>query len=273
MIFPSTPILPYKFAGPDSMHGRRLRRRIDSLDPDAPARRLDALGARALSARELLALLLDPGRGRAQAERAAAALLSRHAAAERGIWLRAIAAAPLAEIARAAGVGYTSAARVSAAFELGRRAASEFVLDRERLSTARDVYERMRISMRDLPQEELHVLLLDTQKQLIRDVLVSRGTVDATLAHPREVLRPALQEAAAGVILVHNHPSGEPHPSPEDRAVTLQVAQAGRIIGIPLLDHVIVGECRYHSFVESGTLPEAPLGGFDEPRPPARRPS
>jgi DNA repair protein RadC len=176
--------------------------------------------------------------------------------------LRAIAAAPLAELARAAGIGHASAARVAAAFELGRRAASEYVLDRERLASARDVYELMRLALRDLPQEELHALLLDTQNQLIRDVLVSRGTVDATLAHPREIFRPAIQEAAAGVILVHNHPSGEPHPSPEDRAITLQVAHAGRTIGIALLDHVIIGEGRYHSFVESGTLPDAPLGAF-----------
>lgn len=261
MIFPSAGVPADELSLPPST--RRLRRRIETLDTDAPARRLDEQGPSALAARELLALLLDPGRGWEKAERAATTLLAHFAGPDGCMRLRAVGAAPLSEIARAAGIGHASAARVAAAFELGRRAGSENLLDRDRLSTARDVYELMRLRLRDLAHEELHVLLLDTQNRLIRDVLVSRGTLNATLAHPREVFRPAIHEAASAVVLVHNHPSGEPHPSHEDRAVTLQVAAAGQTIGIPLLDHVIVGEGRYHSFVESDTLPDAPLGRRD----------
>jgi DNA repair protein RadC len=206
MIFPSAGVHPGGLALPPSMHGRRLGRRFDALGADAPARRLHELGPRDLAVRELLALLLDPGRGREKAERAAASLLAHYAGRDGRMGLRAIGAAPLVEIARAAGVGPAPAARVAAALELGRRAASESILESNRLSTARDVYELMRLNLRDLPQEELHALLLDTQNQLIRDVLVSRGTVNATLAHPREVFRPAIQEAATAVVLVHNHP-------------------------------------------------------------------
>jgi DNA repair protein RadC len=104
--------------------------------------------------------------------------------------------------------------------------------------------------MRDLQQEEFHSLLLNTQHRVIRDVLVTRGILDASLIHPREVFRPAIVESAAGVILVHNHPSGDPTPSREDRAVTRQLAEAGRAIGIPVLDHVILGEGRYVSIGE-----------------------
>jgi DNA repair protein RadC len=108
--------------------------------------------------------------------------------------------------------------------------------------------------MRDLPQEEFHVLLLNTQNEVIRDVVVTRGTLDASLVHPREVFRPAMEESASTLILVHNHPSGEPTPSSDDRIITMQLATAGRMLGIPVVDHVIIGEGRYVSFVESGIL-------------------
>jgi DNA repair protein RadC len=108
--------------------------------------------------------------------------------------------------------------------------------------------------LRDLRQEEFHALLLNTQHRVIRDVLVTRGILDASLIHPREVFRTAIVESAAGVILVHNHPSGDPAPSGEDRSVTRQLAAAGRAIGIPVLDHVIVGEGRWVSLGEEGGM-------------------
>jgi DNA repair protein RadC len=108
--------------------------------------------------------------------------------------------------------------------------------------------------LRDLRQEEFHALLLNTQHRIIRDVLVTRGILDASLIHPREVFRAAIVESAAGVILVHNHPSGDPTPSQEDRAVTRQLVSAGSAVGIPVLDHVIVGEGRYVSLAELGWL-------------------
>jgi DNA repair protein RadC len=96
-------------------------------------------------------------------------------------------------------------------------------------------------------QEEFHALLLNTRHRVVREVLVTRGILDASLIHPREVFRIAVSEGAAGIILVHNHPSGDPAPSAEDRAVTRQLADAGRALGIPVLDHIVIGRGRYTS--------------------------
>jgi DNA repair protein RadC len=160
----------------------------------------------------------------------------------------------LAEICAVGGVGPAKATKVLAALELGRRAVEEQRPERERLRCAADVYQRMRLRMRDLRHEEFHVLLLSTQNEVLRDLQVTRGTLDASLVHPREVFRPAIAEAAASVILVHNHPSGDPTPSAEDRAVTRQLRSAGQTIGIEVLDHVVMGEGRYVSFAEGGMM-------------------
>jgi DNA repair protein RadC len=117
-----------------------------------------------------------------------------------------------------------------------------------------DVFSRVGPLLRDLRQEEFHALLLNAQHRVIRDVLVTRGILDAALIHPREVFRAAIVESAAGVILVHNHPSGDPTPSPEDRAVTRQLVSAGDAIGIPVLDHIIVGEGGFVSMAERNGL-------------------
>jgi DNA repair protein RadC len=116
------------------------------------------------------------------------------------------------------------------------------------------VYDLCAPALRDLLQEEFRVLLLNTQHAVMHELVVTRGTLDASVVHPREVFRAAISESAAAVILVHNHPSGDPAPSREDRDVTDQLASAGRLIGIPVLDHVVVGDGRYVSFVEMGLL-------------------
>ena len=225
---------------------------------DQPRERLRLLGPRALASRELLALLIETGRPAQEGRPAKTALdlagdlLRWTAAAGGGESLRRILTAPPSAICEVYGIGPAKAAKILAAMELGRRATEEVRGERDRIASPRDVYERMRLVMRDLPQEEFHVLLLNTQNQVLRDVVVTRGTLDASLVHPREVFRPALAESAASLILVHNHPSGEPAPSAEDRAVTAQLAEAGELLGIPVLDHVVVGEGKYVSFVESG---------------------
>jgi DNA repair protein RadC len=105
--------------------------------------------------------------------------------------------------------------------------------------------------LRDVRQEEFHALLLNTRHRVLREVLVTRGTLDSALIHPREVFRHAVAEGAAAVILVHNHPSGDPTPSAEDRAVTRQLAEAGRAVGIPVLDHVVVGRGAFVSLADA----------------------
>jgi len=248
MIYPNTGFP----AAPTEAAGARVRARAPArLDPDHPARRLAELGPRAVSTRELLTLVLDCGRGLAWADEAAVRLACSDAAR---VGLRPLGAMTVPALAQAGRLGPRAAARLVAALELGRRAAGEMSPDRDRIATARDTYELLRLRMRDLRQEEFHVLLLDTQSYLLRDVTVTVGTLDTTLVHAREVFHAAITEAAASVVLAHNHPSGEPSPSPEDKAITEKLVAAGELIGIPVSDHVIVGEGRYFSFLEKGLL-------------------
>jgi DNA repair protein RadC len=118
----------------------------------------------------------------------------------------------------------------------------------------RDVYEIFGQRLEDLPVEEFHVAVLDSQHRLERDITVTRGLLNSSLVHPREVFREAIAERAAAIILVHNHPSGDPTPSPDDRLVTEQLVQAGKVLDIPVQDHVIIGRGRYISFAEAGLL-------------------
>ena len=169
--------------------------------------------------------------------------------------LRRLMNAPVAAVAsRVGGVGPAKATKILAALELGRRAAEESRPDRLRVSSARDVYERMRFRLRDLPFEEFHLLLLNVQNEVVGEAFLTRGTLDTSVVHARDVFRHALHESAASVVLVHNHPSGEPAPSLEDRLVTSSLVAVGDLIGIPIYDHVIIGEARYYSFAENETL-------------------
>ncbi|NIR45427.1 MAG: DNA repair protein RadC, partial [Gemmatimonadetes bacterium] len=172
--------------------------------------------------------------------------------------LRRLGSAPGSQLMAVPGIGAARATAVQAALELGRRAAEEIRHDDDRVTTPRDVYRRFELRLRDLRQEEFHVLLLNTQNAVIREVMVTRGILDASVVHPREVFAPALTEAAAAVILVHNHPSGDPTPSPADREITRQLVDAGRLLGIPVRDHVVVGNGRFASFLDMGLLAADP---------------
>lgn len=208
---------------------------------DRPRERLAALGPRSLTRSELLSLIIGSGTAGRSASAVAAGLLARHGS------LSAIARLDIAALRETPGVGAATAARLAAALELGRRVAVERCEPDQPVRGPADVFRLMGPQLRDLRQEEFHALLLDTRHRVMRVVLVTRGILDASLIHPREVFRAAVGEAAAGVVLVHNHPSGDPEPSAEDRAVTRQLAEAGRAVGIPVLDHVVIGRGRYVS--------------------------
>jgi DNA repair protein RadC len=218
------------------------------------------LGAAGLSTRELLAILIGSGGAGGSALDLADRVLARAGAGQPAAAevralepsLRRLASLPAGTLEAEPGVGRATTARIQAALELGRRVAAEPAEANDRIRGPGDVFARMGPLLRDLRQEEFHALLLNTQHRVIRDVMVTRGILDASLIHPREVFRAAIVESAAGIILVHNHPSGDPTPSGEDRAVTRQLTAAGQAIGIPVLDHVIVGEGRYVSLGEEG---------------------
>jgi DNA repair protein RadC len=201
--------------------------------------RLRALGASALSDRELLVLLIGEAAQRELSDACADALHR----------LRRI---PHREVERR--IGRAAAARVFASLELGMRAAGLPVQRGRALRGPADVHGLFGPRLRHLLQEEFHVVLLDTRHRLISTSLVTRGTADTSLVHSREVFREAVREGASAVILVHNHPSGDPRPSPEDRTVTRQLSEAGLVVGIPVLDHIIVGDGRYVSMAEEGRI-------------------
>jgi DNA repair protein RadC len=209
---------------------------------DRPRERLRRIGVRNLSNAELLGLVIGSGSSGASALTVASRIQARFAGS-----LQRLAAVDVAALEGVPGVGVATASRLAAALELGRRAA----VDEERLEDPirgpADVFRRMGPRLRDVPQEEFHAILLNTRHRVVREVLVTRGILDASLIHPREVFRVAVSEGAAGIILVHNHPSGDPTPSAEDRAVTRQLADAGRAVGIPVLDHVVIGRTSYAS--------------------------
>lgn len=216
---------------------------------DRPRERLWALGPGALTGVELLAILLETGRSGIPVRAVAEELL----AAADGSWRR-LAARPPAELLRAPGVGPAKAARLVAAFEIGARLAAETRHPAPRIREPGDVARLLGPRLRDLSVEEFHLLALDSQSQVLRDVLVTRGLLNSSLVHPREVFRAAIAEAAAGIIVAHNHPSGDPTPSAEDRAVTRQLVEAGRLLDLPVYDHVIVAGDRFTSFASEGLL-------------------
>lgn len=216
---------------------------------ELPRERLWSLGPAALTSTELVAILLgtgEPGRG-------AAAVATQLLEVSTGS-LRRLAARPAAELQRTPGVGPAKAARLLAAFEIAARLAREARPAALRIREPEDVARLLGARLRDLTVEEFHLLALDSQSSVLRDVMVTRGLLNSSLVHPREVFRAAIAEAAAGIILVHNHPSGDPTPSPEDRAVTRQLVDAGRLLDLPVYDHVILAGDRFLSFASAGLL-------------------
>jgi DNA repair protein RadC len=216
---------------------------------ERPRERLVSHGASRLSAMELLAIVLGTGRGGQSAIEVAHEALARS-----GGSLRRMAAEPLASLTEVAGIGRTRAVTIHAALELGRRMTSETRQEGMTVRTPRDVYLMFGPRLEDLPVEEFHVAVLDAQHRVERDITITRGILNSSLVHPREVFREAIAERAAALILVHNHPSGDPTPSPDDRLVTQQLVAAGQLLDIPVHDHVIVGRGRYTSFAETGLL-------------------
>ena len=216
---------------------------------ERPRERLKHLGPSSLSAAELLAIVLGSGAGGHSAIAVAQDLLAASAGS-----LRRLASQPVAALTELRGVGTVRAVTVHAAIELGRRAAREGRHDGAPVRSPRDVAAYFAPRLEDLPVEEFHVAVLDAQHRVERDVTVTRGILNSSLVHPREVFREAIAERAAAIILVHNHPSGDPTPSADDRIVTEQLVAAGRLLDIPVHDHVIIGRGRYTSFAEAGLL-------------------
>jgi DNA repair protein RadC len=220
---------------------------------DGPRERLGALGAEALSEAELIALLLRTGGAGRGVLALATSLLERHQG------LAGLAATEAAELACMPGIGRAKSAALTAALELGRRLAARRLRPGDPVRGPADVFRHFHARLRHAHHERFLVVLLDGRHRMLREVMISQGTLTASLVHPREVFRPALREAAAAVVLVHNHPSGDPTPSTEDREITVRLADAGLLLGVPVLDHVVVAERGWASLCELGVLPRREL--------------
>lgn len=217
-------------------------------EDERPRERLVQFGAGALSSAELLAILLRTGTPEMTAVQLAQHLLTTMGS------LRAIASAKPAELAQVKGIGMAKAAQLLAAVELGRRIALEQMGEQPAITRPEDVYALLHAQLRDEKQEHVVVLLLNTKNRVMRQTVVTKGTLDSSLLHPREVFREAIRHGASSIILAHNHPSGDPTPSGDDIQVTRRLHQAGQIMGIELLDHVILGDGRWVSLKAQGVF-------------------
>lgn len=218
----------------------------DLPEAERPRERLESLGAGALANAELIAIALRTG-GRGQN-----ALVLAQSLLARFHGLGGVARASVRELCQVPGIGPAKAAQLQAALELGRRLVATGGDLRPRVSSAADAAPYFLAEMGDAPQEELHVMLLDNKNQVLRTCRVYVGNVNSAIVRVSEVFREAIRDGAKSVIVAHNHPSGDPSPSPEDVAVTREIVQGGRLLDIDVLDHLVVGRDRYVSLRERG---------------------
>ena len=205
-------------------------------------------GAQHLTEAELLGILIGKGTMRKTAIDLARELLDRYESLE-NLFSR----SP-SELMKIKGIGSAKAATLSAAFQLVRRIQSKTSKSQPSFKRAKDVANLYLPLMKDLRKEVFRVLLLSRSNRLIKEVTISEGTLDASIVHPRDVFREALLESAAGVILLHNHPSGNPNPSEEDIRITKQLVEAGRVMGIKVYDHIILAGEDYRSLADDGLI-------------------
>jgi DNA repair protein RadC len=217
-------------------------------EKERPRERLLQQGAQHLTEAELLGILIGKGTTRKTAIDLARELLDRYESLE-NLFSR----SP-SELMKIKGIGSAKAATLSAAFQLVRRIQSKTSKDQPSFKRAKDVANLYLPLMKDLRKEVFRVLLLSRSNRLIKEVTISEGTLDASIVHPRDVFREALLESAAGVILLHNHPSGNPNPSEEDLRITKQLVEAGRVMGIKVYDHIILAGEDYRSLADDGLI-------------------
>ena len=224
-------------------------------EADRPAVRLAQEGEDVLTVAELLSLLLNAPQEtrRAPPDDAERIELARRLLDEAG-GLMGLADLSVKEIAQRTGMKHDGAAAVKAALALGRRAMTARRGVGAQFSSGDDFFERYGPRLKGKGREVFVTVLLDTKNRLLREEMVSEGTLNESLVHPREVFRAAIREGANSVAFVHNHPSGDPQPSQDDKVLTQQLVEASKLIGIKVLDHVIIGDGRFFSFLEEGLL-------------------
>lgn len=216
-------------------------------ESERPRERLVAQGAASLSDAQLLAIIIKNGKAGRTALDLALELLDRFGT------LAGIEQAGIRELCEVPGIGPAKAAEIKAAIELGKRHQRPNLAGAA-FCSSEDVASYYRPRMKDLKKEMFRCALLDTKNKIIRDEVVSIGSLSASIVHPRDTFKAAIRESAAAVIFIHNHPSGDIKPSQEDILLTRRLVQAGEVLGIRVLDHIIVGDGTHFSFRENGLI-------------------
>lgn len=234
---------------------------------DRPREKLERVGVSALGDNELLALVLGSG----SRQEGVLALATRLLADLGG--LHRLPCVSVAELRQREGIGPARAAQVVAAVELGRRSLVRGGADRPRVASPRHLASLLLPPFGSGAVERFGIVLLDTRHRVIRTTVLSVGSLDSTVVHPREVFREAAASSASAIVLFHNHPSGDPTPSQDDLALTTRLVQAGEIMGIDVVDHLILADDRYVSLLEAGRFgaPGPAVTGATMTRVPSRR--
>lgn len=221
---------------------------IKEMPEDArPRERLERSGPGSLSNQELLAITLSTGVVKDGRKFTAIDLATQVLSHFEG--LKGLAQADFAQLTDLPGIGAAKACQIMAAFELGKRVAM-FSNNKPVIRHPTDLFEYFRDQMSLLPKEVFRVVALDTKNRIVKEQIISEGTLNASLVHPRDVFRMAVVNSAASIILLHNHPSGDPAPSQEDIAITKRLVEAGKMMDIQVLDHLIIGGGRFVSLNE-----------------------
>jgi DNA repair protein RadC len=219
-------------------------------EEDRPREKLLDRGAAALTDAELLAILLRTG----NASTGKSALDHARLLLTQFGGIKGIDNASAGELGSIKGIGPAKSAQLKAGLEIGRRLGREKWEAGRPLRSSEDVFHHFAERLDKEKREIFYVVLLNNKNRKIRDVKISEGSLTASLVHPREVFNPVIRESAAAVIFVHNHPSGDPAPSPEDIDITRRLKQVGEVMGIRVLDHVVIGRDKYYSFSDRGML-------------------
>jgi DNA repair protein RadC len=216
--------------------------------PERPRERLQKFGPEALSAQELLALIIGRGIPQKSVINIAQELLAKFGN------IKAISQATLEELSQIKGIGLAKAAQLKACFELGKREELEPELKNFDIKDPESVVKAIRASIKDKAKEHFKLILLNPRNKIIGISTISIGTLNASLVHPREVFKDAIMHSAASVVLAHNHPSGDPEPSEDDLTITKRLIEAGKILGIEVIDHIIIAKNGFFSFKGKGLI-------------------
>lgn len=218
-------------------------------EDDRPREKLLNIGRQNLSDAELLAIILGSGSKTETALQLAQRILNEH-----NNDINAVAKLSVNELKKFKGIGLVKAINIASAFEIGRRRTDTDSNDKPKIRSSRDAFNLLNKKLNDLPHEEFWMLLLNRANSVIKMECISKGGISGTVVDVRLILKPAIEHLASGVIICHNHPSGQLKPSEQDLQLTKKIKDGGKLMDISLLDHLIIGDQKYFSFADEGLL-------------------